>query len=87
MLIRLRCRHCAHAWELRDEPRLLMALSCPNCKQAAPPRAVEDLASSLEDALCQLHQVGEALAVHIELSDESLPPAFVAAPGPADGQA
>ncbi|RYF11196.1 MAG: hypothetical protein EOO40_03755 [Deltaproteobacteria bacterium] len=54
MQVKLCCKHCAHSWSLQDEPRALVGLECPGCREQALPRAAEDLATSLEDALCQL---------------------------------
>ncbi|HET6346694.1 MAG TPA: hypothetical protein VFH51_17300 [Myxococcota bacterium] len=76
MRIELRCKSCSHAWEVRDEPRALLHLSCPQCEQSADARASEDLASALEDVLAQLYRLSEAAELRISLDTEAIPAPF-----------
>ena len=76
MRVRLSCKICHHIWELHHEPQDLAPLACAQCGTAAEQRAAEDLASSIEDALCQLGLLGKTLGVEIELSSEELPEVF-----------
>ncbi len=76
MQVSLRCRGCGHAWQLMDEPTLLVGIACPACGVAAHPRAAADLAAALEDALAQLSWVHRAVAVQISLDSGRLPADF-----------
>jgi hypothetical protein len=76
MRVQLKCTQCANVWALNDEPRALIQLTCPQCGVPSEPRAAEDLASSLEDALCQLWLLGKTVELEIVISTANLPTAF-----------
>ena len=76
MQIQLTCQACQKAFTLQDEPRLLVALCCPQCGAAAPPAPAEDLASSLEDALSQLQALSRTFRLTLSVDSAALPAAF-----------
>jgi uncharacterized protein YbaR (Trm112 family) len=85
MHVALTCRACDHAWDVVDEPRDLVTLCCPSCAGTALPQAAEDFASALEDALVQLHHLGQTHTLRIEFGTATLPPAFAPKAPPDDG--
>jgi len=70
------CKNCAHAWEIRDEPRALHPLTCTNCDAQAHARATEDLSSAVEDALAQLWHVSQTFNIEITVGTRTIPAAF-----------
>jgi hypothetical protein len=76
MQIQLSCQACHSAFTLQDEPRLLLSLCCPQCGAAAPRAPAEDLASSLEDTLSQLHALSGTFRVTLSVDSAALPAAF-----------
>jgi len=78
MEISLRCTRCQHHWQLHNEPRLLLDLKCPSCGTIfCQSRALEDLASALEDALTQVHWVAHDAAMTITLDSATVPEQFL----------
>ena len=76
----LRCNQCNTATAITDEPRQLLGLEC-SCGVTADARAVEDLASAIEDALAQLWHIGKTFELRLELGTDSIPAAFTPEPG------
>lgn len=86
MRVALVCKFCQHRWAVVHEPRRLCQIVCPGCQKLAHPRAAEDFASALEDAMSQLWLLGQSVSVDVQLQSEALPPAFGAS-GPAESAA
>lgn len=80
MRVELSCKQCQHRWAVVDEPRRLVQIICPGCQAEVLPRAAEDFASALEDAMCQLWLLGQTVNVEVHLQNQALPPAFGPAP-------
>ena len=76
MHVSLSCNACQTRWKVIDEPRALIHLTCPHCEQTADPRASEDLASALEDALAQLYRLSRTLSATLTLDTATIPAAF-----------
>ena len=84
MRVELQCKRCNASQTIVDEPRNLVALACSSCGAQADPRAAEDFASALEDALCELWRLGQNFTVRVEIGTASLPKAFK--PSSAEGR-
>ena len=76
MKIHVRCRGCGATWDIVDEPRIAMTLACSQCGARAEPRACEDFASAIEDALTQLGWLARSFEVDAHLSSEQIPAPF-----------
>lgn len=61
---------------MQDDPQKFVSWQCPGCASTLSARASEDFASAAEDLLCQLWTLSQSARISIELSTDSIPPAF-----------
>ena len=77
MELATQCKACGLHLGAKEDPRDLLNLTCPRCGVKADARAIEDLASSLEDALSQLWRVGQTFDVRVVLDTGAIPPSYL----------